>query len=100
MWAQHRDFISYRVLTNDEQEMDQVLWVSGTMIKPLGIGSVKVLVEDDQSDIHTFHLHEVHLHEVDHIPSLPINIFVPQVFVQQRQQDGDIKEHVPSWHKQ
>ena len=55
------------------------------MIKPLGISSVKVLVEDDQSDVHI-----LCLHEVPHIPSLPINIFVPQVFVQQRQQEGDI----------
>ena len=85
MWAQQKDFISYHILTNDEQERDQVLGVSATMIQPLGIGSVKVLVEDDQSDVHILHLHEVH-----HIPSLPINIFVPQVFVQQRQQEGDI----------
>ena len=85
MWAQRKNFISYCVLTNNEQERDQVLGVCDTMIKPLGISSVKVLVKDDQSDIHTLHLNEVH-----HIPSLPINTFVPQVFVQQRQQEGDI----------
>ena len=95
MWAQHKDFISYHVLTNDEQERDQVLGVSGTMIKPLGISSVKVLVEDDQSDIHI-----LHLHEECHIASLPINIFIPQVYVQQRQQEGILMQHVPSWHKQ
>ena len=72
MWAQCKDFISYYILTNDEQERDRVLGVSCTMIKPLGIGSVKVLVEDDQSDAHI-----LHLHEVCHIPSLSINIFVP-----------------------
>ena len=85
MWAQCKDFISYYILTNDEQERDQVLGVSSTMIKPFGIGSVKVLVEDDQSDVHI-----LHLDEVCHIPSLSINIFVPQVFVQQRQQERDI----------
>ena len=85
MWAKCKDFISYHILTNDEQDWDQVLGVSSTMIKPLGIGSVKVLVEDDQSDINILHLHEVH-----HIPSLPINIFIPQVFAQQRQQEGDM----------
>ena len=72
MWAQCKDFISYHILTKDKQERDQVLGVSSTMIKPLGIRSVKVLVEDDQSNVHT-----LHLHEVPHLPSLPINIFVP-----------------------
>ena len=76
MWAQCKDFISYYILTNDEQERDQVLGVSSTMIKPFGIGSVKVLVEDDQSDVHI-----LHLDEVCHIPSLSINILVPHVFV-------------------
>ena len=65
------------------------------MIKPLGISSVKVLVEDDQSDIYI-----LHLHEECHIASLPINIFIPQVYVQQRQQEGILMQHVPSWHKQ
>ena len=85
LWAHHKDLVSYHVHTKDEQERDQVLGVSSTMIRPLGISSVKVLVEDDQSDVHTLHLHEVH-----HIPSLPINIFVPQVFVQQRQQEEQL----------
>ena len=85
MWAWHKDFVSYHVLTKDEQERGQVFGISGTMMKPLGIGSVQVLVEDDQSNVDTLHLHEVH-----HLPSLPINIFVPQVFIQQRQQEGDI----------
>ena len=40
MWAQCKDFISYYIITNDEQERDRVLGVSSTMIKPLGIGSV------------------------------------------------------------
>ena len=44
-----------------------------------------MLVEDDQSDVHI-----LHLHEVCHIPSLSINILVPQVFIEQRQQEGNI----------
>ena len=47
MWARCKDFVSYHILTKDKQERDQVLGISGTMIKPLGIRSVKVLVEDD-----------------------------------------------------
>ena len=53
---------------------------------PEGIRSVRLRVEDDLNDIHT-----IHLHDVWYLPEAPINIFIPQVFSQQRQSEGDSK---------
>ena len=49
-----------------------------------GIGSIRLHIEDDLNDIHT-----IHLYDVWYLPEAPINIFVPQVFSQQRQAEGD-----------
>ena len=84
IWNRCKDFISYRVLSPQERKNDQVLGVSGETVAPQGIGSIRLRIEDDLNDIHTLHLHEVR-----YLPEAPINIFVPQVFSQQRQAEGD-----------
>ena len=72
------------VLSPQERKNDQVWGVSGETVAPPGIGSIRLRIEDDLNDIHT-----IHLHDVRYLPEAPINIFVPQVFSQQRQAEGD-----------
>ena len=84
IWNRRKDFISYRVLSPQERKNDQVLGVSGETVAPQGIGSIRLRIEDDLNDIHT-----IHLHDVQFLLEAPINIFVPQVFSQQRQAEGD-----------
>ena len=55
-------------------------------VAPQGIGSIQLRIKDDLNDIHT-----IHLHDFQYLPEAPINIFVPQVFSQQRQAKGDSK---------
>ena len=69
-----------------ERKNDQVLGVSGEAVAPQGIGSIRLRIEDDLNDIHT-----IHLHGIRYLPEAPINIFVPQVFSQQCQAEGDSK---------
>ena len=57
--------------------------MSGEAVAPQGIGSIQLRIEDDLNNIHT-----IHLHNVWYLPEAPINIFVPQVFSQQRQAEG------------
>ena len=47
MWSKQTDFVSYEALTKPEQECEQVLGVNGATTKPLGIGTVKIKVEDN-----------------------------------------------------
>ena len=84
MWNQRKDFISYKVLSKEEQKKEQVIGISGDMIQPFGVGSVCQQVEDDLNEQHT-----IELHNVMHMPDAPINILVPQVFIQQCQSEGD-----------
>ena len=84
IWNRHKDFISYRVLSPQERRNDQVLGVSGEAVAPQGIGSIRLHIEDDLNDIHT-----IHIHDVRYLLEAPINIFVLQVFSQQRQAEGD-----------
>ena len=84
IWNRHKDFISYRVLSPQERRNDQVLGVSGEAVAPQGIGSIRLRIEDDLNDIHT-----IHIHDVRYLLEAPINIFVLQVFSQQRQAEGD-----------
>ena len=86
LWNRHKDFIYYRSLSPQERSNDQVLGVSGEAVAPQGIGSIWLRIEDDLNDIHT-----IHLHDVRYLPEAPINIFVPQVFSQQHQAEGDSK---------
>ena len=86
LWNRCKDFIYYRSLSPQERKNDQVLGVSGEAVAPQGIGSIRLRIEDDLNDIHT-----IHLHDVRYLPEAPINIFVPQVFSQQRQAEGDSK---------
>ena len=86
IWNRRKDFIYYRSLSPQERKNDQVLGVSGEAVSPQGIGSIRLRIEDDLNDIHT-----IHLHDVRYLPEAPINIFVPQVFSQQRQAEGDSK---------
>ena len=60
--------------------------MSGEAIVPQAIGSIRLRIEDDLNDIHT-----IHLHDVRYLTEAPINSFVPQVFSQQRQAEGDSK---------
>ena len=86
LWNQHKDFIYYCSLSPQERKNDQVLGVSGEAVAPQGIGSIQLRIEDDLNDIHT-----IHLHDVRYLPEAPINIFIPQVFSQQCQAEGDSK---------
>ena len=86
LWNRRKDFIYYRSLSPQERKNDQVLGVSGEAVSPHGIGSIWLRIEDDLNDIHT-----IHLHDVRYLPEAPINIFVLQVFSQQRQAEGDSK---------
>ena len=60
--------------------------VSGEAVAPQGIGSIRLKIEDHLNNIHT-----IHLHEVQYLPEAPINIFIPQVFSEQCQAEGDSK---------
>ena len=86
LWNHRKDFISYHPFSPQERKNDQVLGVSGEAVAPEGIGSVRLRIEDDLNDIHT-----IHLHDVWYLPEARINIFVSQVFSQQRQSEGDSK---------
>ena len=70
--------MTYRALNKNEQECEQVLGVNGATTMPLGIGTIQIKVEDDLNELHIIHLYDVH-----HLPEAPVNIFVPQVFIQQ-----------------
>ena len=69
-----------------ERKNDQVLGVRGEAVAPQGIGSIRLRIEVDLNDIHA-----IHLHDVWYLPETPINIFIPQVFSQQCQAEGDSK---------
>ena len=84
LWNRHQDFSSYRRLSCQEQEQDKVLGVNGKTIKPIGIGTVLLKIEDDLN-----HIHALEIQDVRHMPDIPLNIFVPQAFIQQRQSEGD-----------
>ena len=84
LWNRCQDFSSYRRLSHEEQEQDKVLGVNGKTIKPIGIGTVLLKIEDDLN-----HIHALEIQDVRHMPEIPLNIFVPQAFIQQRQSEGD-----------
>ena len=84
LWNRRQDFSSYCRLSRQEQEQDKVLGVNGKTIKPIGIGTVFLKIEDDLNHIHTLEIQDVR-----HMPDIPLNIFVPQAFIQQRQSEGD-----------
>ena len=86
LWNRRKDFIYYRPFSPQERKIDQVLGVSGDAVSQQGIGLIRLRVKDDLNNIHT-----IHLHDVRYLPEAPINIFVPQVFSQQRQAEGDSK---------
>ena len=86
LWNRCKDFIYYHSLSPQERKNNQVLGVSGEAVAPQGIGSIQLRIEDDLNVIHT-----IHLHDVQYLPEAPINIFVPQVFSQQCQAEGDTK---------
>ena len=84
LWNRHQDYSSYRCLSCEEPERDKVLGVNGKTIKPIGIGIILLKNEDDLN-----HLHTLEIQDVRHMPDIPLNIFVPQAFIQQRQSKGD-----------
>ena len=84
LWNRRNDFIYYHSLSPHERKNDQVLGVSGEAVAPQGIGSIWLRIEDDLTDIHT-----IHLHNIWYLPEAPINIFIQEVFSQQRQAEGD-----------
>ena len=61
-----------------------MLGVNGKTIKPIGMGSVLLKIEDDLN-----HVHALEIQDVRHMPEMLLNIFVPQAFIQQRQSEGD-----------
>ena len=84
LWNRRQDFSSYHRLSRQEQEQDKVLGVNGKTIKPIGIGTVLLKIEDDLNHVHTLEIQDVR-----HMLDIPLNIFVPQAFIQQRQSEGD-----------
>ena len=66
--------------------MIRFLGVSWQAVAPQGIGSVRLRIEDGLNGVHT-----IHLHDVWYLLEAPINIFVPHVFSQQCQSEGDSK---------
>ena len=54
------------------------------MLKPKGVGTIKLKVEDNLNDVH-----KIYLQDIQFLHKAPINIFVPQVFAQQHQAEGD-----------
>jgi hypothetical protein len=81
------DFISYRELNSHEAA--GVLGVSGTSAIPLGIGTARFSIKDDQGKIHSF--------EVDdaiHLPASPLRLWSPQTWAIQRENKyGDLIAH-------
>ena len=61
-----------------------MLGVNGKTIKPIGMGTVLLKIEDDLN-----HVHALEIQDVRHMPEVPLNIFVPQAFIQQHQYKGD-----------
>ena len=53
-------------------------------MKSIGIGTVLLKIEDDLN-----HVHALEIQDVRHMPEIPLNIFVPQAFIQQWQSEGD-----------
>ena len=84
LWNRRQDFSSYRRLSREEQDQDKVLGVNGKTIKPIGIGTVLLKIEDDLN-----HIHALEIQDVRHMPEILLNIFVPQAFIQQRQSEED-----------
>ena len=83
-WNQRKEFLMYKQFSKEDQKKEQVLGISSDMIQPLGVGTIHVEIEDDLNAKHT-----IELHDVMHMPDAPINILVPQVFIQQHQSKGD-----------
>ena len=84
LWNQRQDFSSYCRLSREEQEQDKVLGVNGKTMKPIGIGTELLKIEDDLNNVHALEIQDVR-----HMPEMPLNIFFPQAFIQQRQSEGD-----------
>ena len=61
-----------------------MLGVNDKTIKPIGMGTVLLKIEDDLN-----HVHALEIQDVRHMPEILLNIFVPQAFIQQRQSEGD-----------
>ena len=61
-----------------------MLGLNGKTIKPIGMGTVLLKIEDDLN-----HVHALEIQDVRHMPEIPLNIFVPQAFIQQCQSEGN-----------
>jgi hypothetical protein len=92
IWNRRRDFVDYRPLTEHEKTTEVILGIAGSAL-PLGIGTVKVTLDDDTGE-----RHDLLLENVRHLPNSPICIFVPQDFAQQRQSEGDTVAHCDTRH--
>ena len=84
MWDQRKDFQTYKQFSKEDQKKEQVLGISSDMIQPLGVGTIHVQIEDNLNAKHM-----IKLHDVMHMPDTPINILVPQVFIQQCKKGGE-----------
>ena len=84
LWNRRKDFVSFRVLSKQEQKEEQVLGINGKVSQPIGIGRIQIKIEDDENKVH-----KLQLDNVRYLPNAPLNIFVPQVFIQQRLSEGD-----------
>ena len=86
LWNRHKDFISYHALSPQERKNDQVL---GGEWGSVGSTRHRINPTKDRGDLND--IHTIHLHDVRYLLEAPINIFVPQVFSQQSQAEGDSK---------
>ena len=84
LWNRRQDFSLYHRLSREEQEQNKVLGVNGKTIKPIGMGTVLLKIEDDLN-----HVHALEIQDIRHMPKIPLNMFVPRAFIQQCQSKGD-----------
>ena len=87
IWKDKKAFIEYRPFDKHELARERVQGVSGK-IQAEGIGTVEISLEDDVGNSHI-----VHLRDVRYVPECPENLFVPQCFSQQREEEGDHSAH-------
>ena len=84
LWKDKKAFITYRKLSPAKADeitgsKGGILGLGGTQVRPIGIGTIRFRIEDDDCQVHT-----IKVERALHMPSNPINIFSPQQWVRQR----------------
>ena len=92
IWKRKQDFVTYRPLTEAEKQSETITGIAGQTC-PEGIGTVKIVLEDNEGG-----RHKQLLENTRYLPSSPICIFVPQEFAQQGAREGDQNCHCDTRH--